>query len=67
MQQLAHCVAQYLRSYSYLKQHQKAAKVLLTTEAIQTDSTFQAKALRRELVKGLCSKRRICLYRLGSE
>ena len=32
------------------KQHQKAAKVLLTTQAAQTDSTFRTKALRRELV-----------------
>ena len=30
--------------------HQQAAKVLLTTQTIQTDSTFRAKALRRELV-----------------
>ena len=28
---------------------QKAAKVLLTTQAIQTDSTSRAKALRRDL------------------
>ena len=28
------------------KQHQQAAKVLLTTYTIQTDSTFRAKALR---------------------
>ncbi len=29
--------------------HQQAAKVLLTTLTIRTDSTFRAKALRREL------------------
>ncbi len=28
----------------------EGAKVLLTTQAIKTDSTFRAKALRRELV-----------------
>ena len=35
-------------------------------QAIKTGPTFRAKALRRELV-GLCLKRRICFYRLGSE
>ena len=44
----------------------------LPKQYMQTDSTFRAKAFRRELItlirpKGLCSKRRICLYRLGSE
>ena len=48
---------QYVASVGSGYQHQKEAKVLLTTQAIKTDSTFRAKALRRELV----------FYRLGSE
>ena len=41
-------------------------KVLSLPETIKEKSTFQAKALRRELEgpsKGLCSKRRFFLYR----
>ena len=48
---------QYVASVGSGYQHQKGAKVLLTTYlGIKTDSTFRAKALRR-----------ICFYRLGSE
>ena len=50
---------QYVASVGSGYQHQKGAKVLLTTKAIKTDSTFRAKALRRELVWGVGESTRV--------
>ena len=54
---------QYVASAGSGYQHQKGAKVLLTTQAIKTDSTFRAKALRRKLVWGGGGRgKHACLY-----